>query len=106
MPSRKLRESVPVRVKMPAPGAVSRREGGGSWERAALEIQRVRAVNSRVALRGATGGRLGRGSTSRPCNVNSMEGRRGDPPFGEERKDSLSPSVFEPPNTPESEVPR
>ncbi|KAJ1140929.1 hypothetical protein NDU88_007266 [Pleurodeles waltl] len=54
MPSRKLRDRVPVRVRMPAPGAVSRREGGGSWERAALEIQRVHAVTSRVALRGSS----------------------------------------------------
>ncbi|KAJ1144077.1 hypothetical protein NDU88_010379 [Pleurodeles waltl] len=64
MPPRRLRDRVLARVGMPTAGTVAR-ESGGNWEHAALEVRRVRVLTSRVPLRGATGGEVGRGSPRR-----------------------------------------
>ncbi|KAJ1123210.1 hypothetical protein NDU88_001683 [Pleurodeles waltl] len=63
LPRSRARDRVPTRIWMPT-SVMAVRESSGNWERAALEVKRVRALTSRVALRGATGGVMGRGSTS------------------------------------------
>ncbi|KAJ1204503.1 hypothetical protein NDU88_008280 [Pleurodeles waltl] len=75
MPPRRLRDRIPARVRTLATGptgAAAVRANGGNWEHATLEVRRVRALTSRVTLRGATGGKADRGSTKRS---GSMEGR-------------------------------
>ncbi|KAJ1115778.1 hypothetical protein NDU88_004000 [Pleurodeles waltl] len=94
------RLEIPAQIKTPAVGSTTAgRESGGCWERAVLEICRVRALTSRVALRGATGGRPDRCSTGRLC---SIEGRSGELLPHVRRKDSLSPSTLGPLNLPQS----
>ncbi|KAJ1207674.1 hypothetical protein NDU88_003064 [Pleurodeles waltl] len=63
-PRSRLRDRIPTRIGTPTLVMVVR-ESGGNWERATLEVRRVRSLTSRVALRGATGGVIGRGSKSR-----------------------------------------
>ncbi|KAJ1145626.1 hypothetical protein NDU88_011912 [Pleurodeles waltl] len=78
---------MPLRVRCHAPAhGVARtgtlvqveeavRASGGHWRRAALEVRRVRTLTSRVALRGATGGNPGRGSTCQELLQNGQKSR-------------------------------
>ncbi|KAJ1091098.1 hypothetical protein NDU88_004225 [Pleurodeles waltl] len=82
----RLRDRVPARVGTPTTGTAER-ESGNNWERAALEVRRVRALTSTVMLIGATGGEVGRGSTRRRVG---MEGRIKELLPHRRRKDSFS----------------
>ncbi|KAJ1104052.1 hypothetical protein NDU88_001467 [Pleurodeles waltl] len=88
MPPRRVRDRVSARIGMPTTGTAAR-ESSGNWERTALEVRRVRALTSRDALRGATEGEVGRGSTKRRGGI---EGRIKELLPHRRRKDSLPPS--------------
>ncbi|KAJ1159899.1 hypothetical protein NDU88_000403 [Pleurodeles waltl] len=87
-PRSKPRDRVPSRIGTPT-SVEAARESGGNWERAVLEIRRVRSLTSRFALRGSTGGVLGRGSTSRRGSPRGMQRETLPPRSG---KESLPPS--------------
>ncbi|KAJ1089638.1 hypothetical protein NDU88_002787 [Pleurodeles waltl] len=70
-PRSRVRDRFPTQIGTPT-SLMAARESGGNWDRAALEVRRVRALTSGVALRGATGGVVGRGSTSRRGSSRGM----------------------------------